>query len=90
MTTKFYLDNPYVREIEGRIVDKAYRNGKYYLKLNRTIFYPHLSGGQPGDIGTINGVAIEEVYEEDGEKINVVFGDEAPTLIDKIKKLRKG
>ena len=72
MTTKFYLDNPYVREIEGRIVDKAYRNGKYYLKLNRTIFYPHLSGGQPGDIGTINGVAIEEVYEEGKDIIHVV------------------
>ncbi|MBU4437932.1 MAG: siphovirus ReqiPepy6 Gp37-like family protein [Firmicutes bacterium] len=33
---------------------------------------------------------IEEVYEEAGEKINVVFGDEAPTLIDKLKQLRKG
>ncbi|HZK33121.1 MAG TPA: DHHA1 domain-containing protein [Tissierellaceae bacterium] len=72
MTTKFYLDNPYVREIEGRIVDKAYRNGKYYLKLNRTIFYPHLSGGQPGDIGTINGVPLEEVYEEGKDIIHVV------------------
>lgn len=33
---------------------------------------------------------IEEVYEEDGEKINVTFGDEAPTLLDKLKQLRKG
>jgi hypothetical protein len=33
---------------------------------------------------------IEEVYEDGNEKINVVFGDEAPTIIDKIKKLRKG
>ncbi|MBI4856170.1 MAG: siphovirus ReqiPepy6 Gp37-like family protein [Acetobacterium woodii] len=32
---------------------------------------------------------IEEVYEEDGEKINVVFGDEAPTLIDKIKQINR-
>ncbi|PKM61431.1 MAG: hypothetical protein CVU99_03540 [Firmicutes bacterium HGW-Firmicutes-4] len=33
---------------------------------------------------------IEEVYEDGNEKINVVFGDEAPTLIDKIKQLVKG
>lgn len=72
MTIKFYLENPYVREIEGRIVDKAYRNGKYYIKLNRTIFYPHLAGGQPGDLGTINGVPVEEVYEENKYIIHVV------------------
>lgn len=72
MTIKYYLDNPYVREIEGRIVDKAYRNGKYYIKLNRTIFYPHLSGGQPGDQGKINGIQVEEVYEEGEDIIHVV------------------
>lgn len=33
---------------------------------------------------------IEEVYEESGQKINVIFGDELPTLIDKIKQIRKG
>ena len=32
---------------------------------------------------------IEEVYEEDGEKINITFGDEAPTLIDKIKQINR-
>ncbi|MDR7870302.1 MAG: siphovirus ReqiPepy6 Gp37-like family protein [Tissierellaceae bacterium] len=30
---------------------------------------------------------IEEVYEEDGFNINVVFGNEIPTLIDKIKQV---
>lgn len=32
---------------------------------------------------------IEEVYEESGYKINVIFGDEAPTLIDKIKQINR-
>ncbi len=72
MTNKFYLDNPYIREIQGRIVDKVYKNGQYYIKLDRTIFYPHLSGGQPGDMGTINGIKLEEVYEEGQEIIHVV------------------
>ena len=64
MTEKLYLNNPYLREIDARIVEKIYKDGKYYIKLNRTIFYPHLSGGQPGDKGTINGVKVLEVYED--------------------------
>lgn len=72
MTHKLYLDNPYLREIDSRIIDKIYKDGKYYIKLNRTIFYPHLSGGQPGDKGTINGVQVLEVYEEDSNIIHVV------------------
>lgn len=72
MTQKLYLDNPYLREIDARIIDKIYQDGKYYIKLNRTIFYPHLSGGQPGDKGTINGVEVLEVYEEDADIIHVV------------------
>lgn len=72
MTERLYLENPYLREIEGRITNKTYKDGKYYIELNRTIFYPHLSGGQPGDSGTINGVPLEEVYEENGEIIHVV------------------
>lgn len=72
MVNKIYLDNPYLREIEARITSKVYENGKYYLKLNRTIFYPHLSGGQPGDKGTINGVEVLEVYEENSEIIHVI------------------
>ncbi len=72
MAHKLYLDNPYLREIDSRIVDKIYKDGKYYIKLNRTIFYPHLSGGQPGDKGTINGVQVLEVYEENSDIIHVV------------------
>lgn len=71
MTEKLYLNNPYLREIDARIVEKIYKNGKYYIKLNRTIFYPHLSGGQPGDKGTINGVEVLEVYEDNMDIVHV-------------------
>ena len=71
MTEKLYLNNPYLREIDARIVEKTYKNGKYYIKLNRTIFYPHLSGGQPGDKGTINGVEVLEVYEDNMDIVHV-------------------
>ena len=72
MTNKLYLENPYLKEIDSRIIDKIYIDGKYYITLNRTIFYPHLSGGQPGDKGTINGVEVSEVYEEGANIIHVV------------------
>lgn len=72
MTNKLYLENPYLKEIDSRIIDKIYIDGKYYITLNRTIFYPHLSGGQPGDKGTINGIEVSEVYEEGLNIIHVV------------------
>lgn len=68
MTKKFYIENPYLKELDAEIIEKRYVNNKYYIKLNRTIFYPHLSGGQPGDRGTINDIDVLEVYE-DGEDI---------------------
>ncbi len=72
MTHKLYMENPYLKEIEARIVEKKNRDNKYYIKLNRTIFYPHLSGGQPGDKGTINGYEVIETLEDNGDIIHVV------------------
>ncbi len=72
MTEKIYLENPYLRQIDARIVEKKYLNNKYYIKTNRTIFYPNLAGGQPGDKGTINGVEVLDTYEEGNDIIHVV------------------
>ncbi len=72
MNYKLYLENPYLRKSSARIIDKRYEDDLYYLKLNKTIFYPHLSGGQPRDTGSINGIRVKDVYEEDGEIIHVI------------------
>lgn len=82
MTEKVYLENPYLRQLEARIVEKKYANNRYYLKTNKTIFYPNLAGGQPGDKGTINGVEVLETYE-DGEDIIHVLKDNIHS--DKVK-----
>ena len=42
MTEAIYQDNPYLREITAKIVKKEYSNGKFYITLDRTIFYPHM------------------------------------------------
>ncbi len=86
MTEKIFLKNPYLREIDGRIVSKRYVNNKYYMTLNRTIFYPNLVGGQPRDKGTINGIEVVEVFEENGEIIHVlkdnIYRDKVHLSID--------
>lgn len=86
MNYKLYLENPYLRQAKARIIDKQYKNDLYYLKLDKTIFYPHLSGGQPRDIGTINGIEVQDVYEEDGQIIHVIeeniHSDKVTMMID--------
>lgn len=86
MTEKIYLENPYLRQIDARIIEKKYLNNKYYVKTNRTIFYPNLAGGQPGDKGTINGVEVLDTYEEGNDIIHVIkdniHSDRAQLSID--------
>ncbi|MBZ2175753.1 alanyl-tRNA editing protein [Schnuerera sp. xch1] len=86
MTEKVYLENPYLRKIGARIIEKKYRNNKYYIKTNKTIFYPNLSGGQPGDKGTINGVEVLDTYEDGEDIIHItkdnIHSDRAMLSID--------
>ena len=72
MTERVYLNNPYLRRLDARIVEKIYKNDKYYIKTDRTIFYPNLAGGQPGDKGTINGVKVLDTYNDGEDIIHVV------------------
>lgn len=75
MTEKIYRDNTYLRELSAKIIEKKYQKGAFHLTLNRTLFYPHLSGGQPKDEGTINGVKVVDVYEKNNEIYHVVEND---------------
>lgn len=66
------MENPYLREIEANIIDRKKKDDTYHIKLDKTIFYPHLSGGQPGDKGTINGIEVLESYEENDDIIHII------------------
>ena len=72
MTERVYLNNPYLRQLDARIVEKIYKDDKYYIKTNRTIFYPNLAGGQPGDKGTISGVKVLDTYNDNEDIVHVV------------------
>ncbi|MBC7087138.1 MAG: hypothetical protein H5T96_01475 [Tissierellales bacterium] len=79
MTERLYWENPYLSYIDAYVTEKYLKDGKCYLKLNRTIFYPDQSGGQPRDVGYINNIEVQDVYE-DGLDIVHVLNENIDTL----------
>ncbi len=74
MTERLYRENVYLRECTSTVLSVS-REG--CLVLDRSLFFP-ASGGQPGDLGSINGIPLAEVYEKDGEVLHRLFlGDAA-------------
>ncbi len=63
-TRRLYYGDSYLREFHARVLAEEGRR----VYLDETAFYP-ASGGQPFDLGTINGVAVLAVEEEDGGRI---------------------
>lgn len=81
MTHKVFMDNPYLKEMDGKIIKNQFKDKKSYIQLDKTIFYPHLAGGQPMDFGSINGLEVLEVYEDGEEIIHVVKGQLKATRV---------
>src|ERR1700691_2958333 len=66
MTERLYYDDCYLREFRAQVVRTEDEGKRVYL--DRTAFYP-TSGGQPFDLGTLGGVAVREVIDEDDDRI---------------------
>ncbi|MDP4179416.1 MAG: alanine--tRNA ligase-related protein, partial [Bacillota bacterium] len=64
MTEKLFYNDPYICEAEGDIVEVTEKDGKYIVVLDKTPFYPE-GGGQPNDLGTMDNINVEYVYEEE-------------------------
>jgi alanyl-tRNA synthetase len=62
MTERLYYNDSYGREFTARVVERSADGRTVYL--DRTLFYP-ASGGQPFDVGSIAGVAVIEVVDEE-------------------------
>lgn len=75
MTRKLYMENSYLKEVEAKIISKEYINNKYHIKLDKTIFYPNLVGGQPRDLGLLNGQEVTAVYEDGNDIGHIVKED---------------
>jgi alanyl-tRNA synthetase len=62
MTKRLYYHDCYLREFRARVIETTDDGRRVYL--DRTVFYP-TSGGQPFDVGTLGGVEVREVTDDD-------------------------
>jgi alanyl-tRNA synthetase len=84
-TTRLYFEDAYRTDFEARVVARLGVEGRPAVVLDRTEFYPE-SGGQPWDLGALNGISVVRVVE-DGEAIVHILekdvpGDEVQGRID--------
>jgi alanyl-tRNA synthetase len=66
MTERLYYNDSYLAEFSARVLERG-EDGRRLI-LDRTAFYP-ASGGQPHDLGSINGVRVLGVEEDEQERI---------------------
>ncbi|KEO81062.1 serine-tRNA(Ala) deacylase AlaX [Tumebacillus flagellatus] len=63
MTGKLYYDDPYLRRFTATVLETGVEaDGTPFAVLDSTAFYP-TGGGQPSDLGSINGVRVVDVEE---------------------------
>jgi alanyl-tRNA synthetase len=83
VTERLYYTDAYLREFDARVVSRAENGRRIYL--DRSAFYP-ASGGQPFDLGTLGGVDVVDVVDEDDRVAHVlaapVTGDRLSGRID--------
>lgn len=61
MTQRLYYDDPYLQQFTARVIARDAERNR--VALDRTAFYPE-GGGQPGDWGTLDGVAVTDTQAE--------------------------
>jgi alanyl-tRNA synthetase len=81
MTERLYYRDCYLREFSARVVDTAENGRRVYL--DRTAFYP-TSGGQPFDAGSLGGVPVRDVIDEEDRIAHVM---EAPVPVGEVQGL---
>ncbi len=69
MTERLYYTDSYLRRFDAQVVDRA--DGGRRVYLDRSAFYP-TSGGQPHDLGTLDGIAVTEVVDEEQRVAHVL------------------
>ena len=72
MTERLYYHDSYATEFRAGIADASPDRRRIYL--DRTAFYP-TSGGQPHDLGTINGIEVVEILDEDDGRIAHILSE---------------
>ncbi len=76
MTTRLYYTDTYLRAFDATVVERTDDGRRLYL--DRSAFYP-TSGGQPHDLGTLGGIAVIDVIDEDERVAHVLAAPYAGT-----------
>ena len=79
-TRRQYFDDPYQVKFESKVIKRIKHNNRTALVLEQTCFYPE-SGGQPADKGTLNGIEIIDVIEDEGIILHIVDQAVAETKV---------
>lgn len=69
MTERIYYTDSYLTTFDASVVETSQDGLRVYL--DRTAFYPS-SGGQPNDLGTLNGIRVVDVVDEDDRIAHVL------------------
>jgi alanyl-tRNA synthetase len=68
VTERLYYRDSFLREFDARVESCEHAGERWKVVLDRTAFYP-TSGGQPHDLGKLNGVPVIEVADGENEKV---------------------
>lgn len=69
MTERLYYVDAFRTRFHARVVDRA--DGGRRVYLDQSAFYP-TSGGQPHDLGTLGGVNVVDVIDEDSRVVHIL------------------
>jgi len=70
-TVRLFWDDPYRTQFRATLLASSTWEGHPAALLDATCFYP-TSGGQPHDTGTLDGIAVIDVAEQDGLILHVL------------------
>jgi alanyl-tRNA synthetase len=88
-TKRLYFEDVGLMEFSARVVERRTVEGLTAVVLDQTAFYPE-SGGQPWDLGTIAGVPVVRVVDEDGMILHVlereIDGDAVEGRVDGLRR----
>jgi alanyl-tRNA synthetase len=74
MTKKVFENDPYIKEYTAEVISTKIINGSSWVTLDQTIFYPE-GGGQPSDLGFIDGKPVLDVQLVDSEIVHKIEGE---------------
>jgi alanyl-tRNA synthetase len=68
MTQRLYYHDPTLTTFDAQILERRETERGPAVRLDRTAFYP-TSGGQPHDTGTLDGIPVRDVWEDEEGRI---------------------